>query len=166
MRKLPNKKLSPHFSRWEIIEGAALPREAIKMNWDNIKQYSDEPFEPLLEDMEAIRSLINILYKTHNRGREIGMRVTSGWRCRQWELQRGRSGNSQHVRAAIDFQPSNCSDQLAVEIMSRMHEIFWAREDGYPGGYAIAYPKRHGNVLKTLGFLHFDRRGQVARWKY
>ncbi len=168
MRTLTNSKLTPHFSRYEIIEGTVLPEEAKKMNWKNIKEYDETKFIPLLEDMEVLRSFINMLYKTDIGGRNIGLEITSGWRCREWELFRKRSGEGQHPIAALDVRPTNCSAELSVQIMRRFHTMFWPRDNGYIGGYAIAFPSYNtgDGKLKTTGFLHLDKRGSVVRWTY
>ena len=167
MRSLPNFMLTTNFSRFEVIEGTNLSRLAIELNWKNIKEYDEVRFTKLLLQMEVVRSLINILYISDiDKNKEIGLRITSGFRCKEWELIRGRSGLGQHPLGAVDIQPTNCGNSQAITIMKHLYNIFWPRQNGFRGGFAIAEPTYKDGRIEKIGFLHFDNRNEIARWIY
>lgn len=164
MRTIPNRKLSPNFSLYEFIE-AQLPAEAIALNWQHIHEMKIDEFERLAKFLQQIREDINQKYRAVNKGKEIALRITSGFRCKAWELIRTRSGNSMHCQlAAADVQPINCTPELAVEILSYFHTKLMRTHEG---GLAIKHPDyyKDGRVLR-IGFIHFDLRGYRARWTY
>lgn len=165
MKTIPNKKLTDNFWLYEFIE-ANLPPEGIKMNWDNIDQFSEKEALKMAEFLQKIRELINIVFRDKNGNQEIGIRITSGWRCKEWELFRNRSGKSQHVICAADIQPTNCSNELAVEIIKYLYHVFSPRETGHKGGFAIKEPTYKDGQIVAVGFAHFDLRKSVARWEY
>jgi len=166
MRTIANKRITTNFSLHEIIEGQ-LPPEGVAMNWKNIHEFRQEEWERHVGFIQSLRNSINGEFKAKNGGREIGLAVTSGWRCLEWEHFRKRSGKSQHcVGVAFDVQPTQCRPALAVEIMDHFHKIFNRRERGHFGGYARSFPEYSNSELKKIGFLHFDFRGMVARWEY
>lgn len=164
MRTLPNRKLANNFSLYEFIE-AQLPAEAIALNWQNIHEVKINEFERLAKFLQKIRDDVNQMFKARNDGKEIGLRITSGFRCEAWELLRHRSGNSMHCQlAAADVQSTNCPPELAVEILSYFYTKLMRTHEG---GLAIKHPDyyKNGKVLR-VGFLHFDLRGYRARWTY
>lgn len=162
MRTLENRKLAKHFSLYEFIEGK-LPSEAISLNWKNIDQMDLDKIQEAAEHAEYIRELINKEFKSDMGASEIGLQINSGWRCKEWELIRGRSGNSQHTIAAYDAVPINCSYKQAAEIIEWLHYKFYRH---YNGGLAIKKPKIENGNFKSAGFIHFDFRGVKARWTY
>jgi hypothetical protein len=162
-----NRKISHNFHLYEFIE-AALPPQAVELNWEHISQFKEELYLKLASELQKIRNQVNIEFRTGNAGNEIGLRITSGFRCLEWELLRGRTGTSQHcVGAAADVQPVGCSDRMAVEIMYWLWDQHWPRQTGWPGGFAMSKPiYTQGGIIERIGFLHYDLRGQVARWEY
>lgn len=154
MRQLPNKQITPHFSLYEIIEGT-LPHRAVELNWKNIGQFSISKFTEMCRQVEDVRAFVREKYGP------ITFRVTSGFRCKEWELEQGRSGNSQHTIAALDIQFHGCEKELSDKIMKDMVKKYWSKRTGWKGGFAIKRPS-----LGLRGFIHFDNRGTVARWEY
>jgi hypothetical protein len=160
MRQIKNKQLTEHFSLHEIMEGT-LPTAAAVMNWRHFNELNLNKITALCSRVEHIRAAINEKFKAKNDNKEIGLRVTSGFRCHEWELSQGRSGNSQHPISALDVQPSGVSKQLSDEIMNWAAKNYSPVKTGWKGGFAIKKPTEN-----TLGFLHFDNREKTARWIY
>ncbi len=160
MRKVANKKLSEHFTLYEIIEGKALHPTAIRWNWKWFEGEFNEPaFVELCEYMEDVRAWVNDSFVSDlDPDKPITLIVNSGFRCKQWEWKQGRSGNSQHTIAAMDVVPGNISRELAVEIMEAIYEHYSVY---HIGGFAISEPTE-----TRLGFIHFDLRGWRAQWTY
>lgn len=178
LRTLPDTKLSRYFSRYEMIE-AKLPvvsdnrgniiADAKAMNWKNIAEYNEARYVALCLRMDEVRISINKQFRSDvNTSRDIGLLVTSAFRCREWELYRRRSGTSQHcVGAAVDVQPTNCSPELSVKIIAWLKDKYWPTTSGWKGGFAIKEPTmgRSGEI-SSVGFAHFDGRATNARWTY
>ncbi len=160
-KTLDNRQLATNYTLYEFIEGQ-LPEAGKLMNWKNIAQMDIKNMEKAAAHAQSVRDLINKNFRSDNDYKEIGLRITSGWRCKEWELHQKRSGNSQHVISAYDAQPVNCSKRQAAEILAWLLQHF----KNYEGGLAIKKPTfDKGNIL-TPGFIHFDFRGRVARWEY
>jgi len=162
MRTLQNTQLTENFSLYEFIEGQ-LPPEGVAMNWKHIAEMEIVKLKQAAEHAQSIRDLVNTEFKSDNSYKEIGLRITSGWRCRAWELHQGRSGNSQHTIAAYDAQPTNCSNEQAVAILAWLLNKY---KRSYVGGLASKKPSIANGRYVTIGFIHFDFRGKIARWEY
>ena len=166
---MKNRKLTDNFSLYEFIE-SSLPKQAVDLNWQHIDQFSVNlhTWESLAVELQKIRNIINLEYRQGNGGREIALKLTSAFRCKEWELIRGRTGSSQHcVGVAADIQPLNCSNSLAVEIMQWLYSRHHSRHNGWNGGFAIKQPTyTQGGIIEKIGFLHYDLRGYPARWEY
>ena len=139
-----------------------MPFEAIAMNWKHIDEFEMYRWEMLALELEKIRKLINEQNKSDLGFPEIGLRITSGFRCKAWELLRNRSGLSQHTICAADFQAINCSRGQAAGILKSVYSAF---DPWWSGGLAIKWPYKTGTML-MLGFVHIDMRGEKARWVY
>jgi len=161
MRHIPNQKLTDHFWLYEFLE-AQMPQEAIAMNWKYIKESDIPVWKFLADDLEKMRTLVNENFTSDIGFPEIGIRISAGYRCKEWELFRGRSGNSQHTVCAADIQPTGCSREQAVKII---HWIFVKYNEWWSGGLAMKSPSKQGNIL-LIGFLHIDPRNKRARWSY
>ncbi len=162
MRTEPNRKLSKHFSLYEFIEGTTMPKAGHEMNWKYFSECDQDSLELLAYHLEVVRKWTNDNFKLKNKGRTIGLAVTSGFRCLFWERLRGRSGLGQHPYAkAADVIPTNVPKELSDEIIKWWDKIYSPREGGWNGGFAILNP-----TSTTSGFGHFDIRGTVARWTY
>lgn len=164
-KTIPNQKLTANFSLYEFIE-ATLPKEAVAMNWKHINEFREAEFIKLANFLQSLRNSINQQFRAENNGNEIGLQITSGFRCKAWEHFRKRSGNSQHTIAAADIQPTNCPPQLAVKIMDYFFKKHNPRTGGHFGGFAIKRPEIKDGKIIRIGFLHYDLRGWVARWEY
>lgn len=162
MRKAENIRLSENFMLYEFIE-AQMPFEAIALNWTHFDQTNILGWQLLAKHLQKFRGLINDNFKSDIGFADMGLRITSGFRCREWELLRGRSGDSQHcIGYAADIQPTNCSREQAAKII---HWLYSKHNEYWQNGLAIKYPSREGNIL-LIGFLHLDIRGKRARWTY
>lgn len=161
MRHIPDRQLTKNFRLYEFLE-SQMPDEAIAMNWKYIDRGTVLSAEIAALELEKIRKLINDNFKSDLGFSDIGIRIAAGFRCKEWELLRGRSGNSQHTIMAADFQPVKCSRELAVKIL---HFVFSKYNEYWKGGLAIKYPSKQGNIL-LIGFVHIDFRSARARWTY
>ena len=165
--KPENTKLSEHFTLYEYVEGAAMPNNAIEMNW---KAWSDEheaKVKEHIETLEQLRTWLNHCYKSHNDDKTISLSITAGFRCLEWEKHQGRSGNSQHTVCAFDIKASNCSRELSIKLHNAIYNYFDANK--WMGGLAIKH------ATSGTGFIHLDfrtptqehvKRGYGARWVY
>lgn len=177
MKRVVNEKLSEFFSRHEVLYASAWFRDRhdvvhrlADVNHKHIDEYNEDAFIDLCQRMDVVRVHVNLAFKSDiDPDKHIGLKVTSGWRCHAWELLKGRSGTSQHVIAALDVQPTNCSPELAIKIIAWMHKFYSSTVEGqgWPGGFAIARPKYNPktNQLISIGFAHYDL-GRLRRWKY
>jgi hypothetical protein len=156
MKAFPNTKLTRNFHLYEFIE-AQLPFEAVALNWKNISAFKMDLWERQALEIQRMRNMVNQNFKSDLGFDEIGIRILSGFRCREWELIRKRSGNSQHTICATDTQPTNCSRDQAIKINLWIHEQY----KDWPGGLAI----KHGSG-DLVGFIHLDPREGRARWVY
>lgn len=166
-RSIPDRKLTRNFSLYEFIEAHPTGLISfIKMNWRNISQFDQKKAYLMAEHMQWVRDLINERYKRDNNGVEIKLRITSAWRCPEWEFHVGRNGTSEHTRIAADFQPRTFSPELAVKILDDLHKEWYDTVRGHQGGLAIKRHERNerGQVIK-LGFIHLDF-GPTRRWNY
>ena len=167
MRNIPDKRLTKNFMLYEFLE-AKMPFEAIAMNWRHIQEGDIFGWELLALELQKLRGLVNENFKSDIGFDDIGIRITSGYRCKEWELLRGRSGESQHTKCAADFQPTNCSRELAVKILHWIYSNNWIcslYNEWWSGGLALKYPSKQGNIL-LIGFVHLDMRGTKVRWSY
>jgi len=153
MRHIPDRQLTRHFRLYEFLE-ARLPWEAIALNWKSINSDTVFKAEELALELERIRALTNSEFKSDLGFPEIGIRITSGYRCKDWEYIRKRSGDSQHTVMAADVQPINCSREQAKQILQFVYDQYRVWWDG---GLAIS---------KKKGFIHIDKREYKARWEY
>jgi hypothetical protein len=131
-KSLSNTRLTPNFSLYEFIEGTAMPRPSLQMNWAAINAMSQVQQDSLLATytkmaqlLQEVRNLINQNFRSKNNHREIGIVITSGYRCPKWEQQKGRGTNSRHSHSAVDFIAHNIvNDALYNEVMEYMHKHF------------------------------------------
>jgi hypothetical protein len=154
MRQHTNKQLTEHFSLYEVIEGT-LPISCVALNWKHFDQFSLSKFTEICKQVEIVRAYVREKYGP------ILFRVTSGFRCKEWELEQGRSGNSQHTIAALDIQFHGCEKEVSDKIMKDLEKKYWSVRTGWMGGFAIKRPTK-----ELRGFIHFDNRGNFARWEY
>lgn len=145
-----------------------MPKMGIRMNWSNIDQFDEYKVELMAKDLQEIRGEVNRIFKKENNGQEIGIEVTSGWRCLMWELHKKRSGQSRHRIDGVDWRPSNVSPELSDKILWWAFKRWSPRVAGWKGGFAMAEPDRSSPNKKDhkAGFIHTDRRPGIARWSY
>lgn len=163
MERPDNRRITEHFWLYEFLFGSELPKLGHELNIKSIDEFDDFDVEGLAEDLEALRSEVNFIFKEKNGGKTIGLEITSGFRCLAWEIYRKRSGQSRHRWDAVDFRPTNVSKELSQEIIWWLHKRYSPRIGGWEGGFAIAEPDLEKG--KT-GFVHIDRRDKIARWTY
>jgi hypothetical protein len=141
--------------------------ELQRYNKRNLHEVNYDNAIATIEFLQGIRNEINLEFGHRNNGKQITLVITSGFRCVAWEYAQKRSGKGQHPKCnAADVQPSNCSPELAVEILEWLEKKYWCREKGHKGGFAIKKPTYRSNKLIKVGFAHFDKRPEVARWYY
>jgi hypothetical protein len=158
MKIYPNNKLTRNFWLYEFIE-SKLPDEAIALNWQNINTDIVQNIEKIALEAQRIRNTLNANFKSDLKFPELGVRITSGYRCKEWELIRKRTGLSQHTTGgAIDLQVINCSRNQAIELQKWVYEQY----KDWQGGLAIKW-----NEGESIGFVHIDGRTTgAARWVY
>ena len=162
MRTINNYKLSDNFSFYEFIEGVFMGKAGHEINWKNIDQCDQEKQKEMALALQKVRKEINVNFKSDiDESKLIGLQITSGWRCKEWELLRGRSGLGQHPIAAADVVPTNVSKELSDKIILWLYDKYSSRTEGWEGGFAIKRPTK-----TTTGFAHFDIRSNNARWEY
>ncbi|HMM12439.1 MAG TPA: hypothetical protein PKE03_10135 [Bacteroidales bacterium] len=161
-KTIPDRQLTQNFSLYEFIEGS-LPPEGVALNWRHIHLMDMAKIEEVAKHAQTIRDLINREFKSDLGHTEIGLRIMSGWRCPEWELRMGRSGQSQHTIAAYDATPILCSKNQAASIIGWLYHRF---SRSYVGGFAIKKPTFQDGKMILPGFVHFDFRGSIARWEY
>ena len=162
MRSIENFKLSENFTLYEFIEGINMPEEAIELNWENIDELNIDEAIQIAERVQKERDYVNEVFQEENGGVEIGFAITSGFRCLEWEHSQGRSGNGMHPKSkAMDIIPINVNKKLGDKIIKHLYTRNKSRQNGWYGGFAIKEP-----TPKSVGFVHYDNRREVARWMY
>lgn len=153
---MENKKLAPNFWFKEFMEGTALPIKAIRMNYEDFNESKMPELIKLAESLQFIRDCTKEKFGDKFKG----FTITAGLRVKRWELERGRSGKSQHVNYnAADIQPI-CAVDDYMEIFNWIFETF---QDTWKGGFAKKEPNLRAG---KKGFIHIDNRGYKARWTY
>lgn len=147
MKKISNYQLEKNFSLYEFIEGKALPKEAIKMNWTTIENMSNEETIALIENIKKIAKELQIIRDKYNKA----ITINAGYRCYTWEKHQGRSGKSQHV-------VGHCVDFI-IKDNKIMQEIYDDLILHWNGGIA----KKGSN---PISFIHIDLRGYKVTWEY
>ena len=167
METLVNKNLTKNIKLYEVIGGASMPPEGVAMTWRLIAGFNEARMQAICKRVQEVLDIVNSVFRARNNNKPITFIIGSGYRPREWEILRGRSGNSRHVLSdALDIIPSNCSARLAVEIIQWMNTRYSPVTGGWNGGFAISPPIKTGTKIKRIGFAHFDNRGVVARWEY
>jgi ribosomal protein L17 len=112
---------------------------------------------------QQIRNEINAEFREMNGG-EIRLRITSGFRAKEWDISRGRSGNGEHPKGtAIDVQPIGChNDEMYMKVFNWIANKY----KDHNGGFALKNPTTANDKIVSFGFIHFDFRGFRARGTY
>jgi hypothetical protein len=166
----PSEQLTTNFSLKEFMQGVALPLTAVKWNWEDLTEKEYENIKKIAVEVQNLRDKVNLKFRGKD-NKDIGLRITAGFRTKRWELHQKRSGNSMHVPAiAADFFPVNCvDDKQYIEIVNWiMHEY-----RNWNGGLAIKdyqlkkdkNKKDIPDQIEKYGFIHLDL-GTKRRWKY
>ena len=156
MNKL-NVQLTRNFWIKEFLEGTAMSKEAIDLNYKHLDFETVARIDVIAVHLQIIRDRAKAKFKDRLKGLEI----TCGLRVLEWELLQGRSGKGQHPNGwAADFQPI-CKDEDYMEIFNWIFNEF---EKDWNGGFA----KKEPNLKEDKkGFIHADRRlTGKARWTY
>jgi hypothetical protein len=159
-----NKQIQVNFSLYEYLMGTALPSQAIAMNCKFLQQNEVEAkqivnkIKEVSKEHQKLRNLINEHFWNENDVQDIGIEITSGFRCLEWEKHQGRSGLSQHTTGnAIDFTLTKVKDdELYNKIMQWIMDLYI----DFEGGLASKVVNGH------FVFIHIDFRGNKARWSY
>ncbi len=169
MRTKPDINLSRYFKRHQIIEGTAIPIKARALNWKYIDDYirKETLFIKLCQALDNVILDLNQSFKHILADGTLTFSVSSGYRCREWEILQKRSGKSQHcTAAALDIYPitNKLTDKQLVEVMTCLQQKYW---ETWPGGFAVKAPTfNNDKSLKSIGFIHFDLRPTKVRWYY
>lgn len=157
-------RLTDNFSLKELVE-ATMPPMAIQWNNEDITATERANLKRIAMVLQEIRNKVNEKFIGRN-GRQIGLRITSGYRTKRWELRQKRSGQSMHVQGlAVDFVPVNCiDDRQYIDIYKW---ILFEYKNWNGGLAAMDYKFKKGSTteLETYGFIHIDL-GTKRRWKY
>ena len=168
MRTIPNRQLTTNFSLYEFIEASPdNNQEFIAMNWANINEFNEANAMQLATFLQRLRTIINQRYKSDTGASAIGIRITSAFRCRDWDISRGRSGIGAHpLTSGVDIQPTNVSLALGARILAELHKEYKPLKTGHQGGLGLKKPTRNtSRVVTAMGFLHFDLLRR-RRWDY
>lgn len=143
-----NRKLSPNFSLREMLFGTG-DRLLKSLSGEEQLIFLETMLETLNEDI--IQELTKLCFLLEIIRAYIGepLVVTCGYRSVNWELHKGRSGNSKHVfgmAADITFNNAN------------LHFVYdWIEKNIRIGGRGINF---------DLNFIHIDTRPNYAEWDY
>lgn len=158
---MKNKQLTKNFSLHELMY-ATLNEKGRQMNDKAISLMSDSDKEELFTNFQKIANKLQKIRDKYN----LPISINSGYRCRDWELFRGRSGRSQHVLGkAVDFHVVCKDNEKYNEIMKNIMKDC----EHWMGG--LAECTSQGNYI----FIHIDiripnaqhiKRGFGARWTY
>ena len=151
-----NKQITTNFSLKEYLEGTAMPKAAIAMNYEYFDEAMMPKIEELLKELQDLRDITKFKFGSKFKG----FRITAGLRTREWDISKKRSGNSMHTKyMAVDFQPI-CNKNDYMEIFNF---VFNTYNPTWAGGFA----KKEPNLKKRKkGFIHLDTRRQKVRWVY
>ena len=175
---MKNFNLTRNITFNEYMEGT-LPFLARKMNWDYFNKLDIQEQEQFIkratricQELQNIRNWVNLKFGNELNDEEFKVQITSGFRCKEWELHQKRSGKSQHTISAIDFKILSSSLKFNAEVMA---EIFEKYDKTWLGGIAIKKPTLRAGKIISTGFIHIDNRqpsdsqikaGRGARWSY
>lgn len=166
MTKTANYKITPNFSLYEFVEGKALPKKAIELNWQHWNSTYYQNMIEVLNEAEKIRTWVNNEFA---KDKTISVIINCGYRAKAWDLLQKRSGNSQHQFGnAIDITFGNVTKEVNIEIIKAVYDFY--NNSKWMGGLAIK--KSTGGAI---GFVHIDirtpephhiQRSYGARWEY
>ena len=84
MRTLPDTQLSRYFTRYNLIEGTAMPQQARLLNWQHIDQYlaNEQKFMALCRRLDQVIIDLNAHFQSQLQAQSlITLAVSSGFRC-------------------------------------------------------------------------------------
>lgn len=152
-------QITPNISLQEFLEGKNLPKEAIKMNYED---FDESKLPVIVAHLSTIQFIRNEAKKEFG-DRFRGVLILAGLRVKRWELERNRSGESRHTKYdGSDIIPI-CNDEDYLEIFNWIFNRF---KDTWAGGWAKKEPVVNGDKVERTGFIHVDNRGNQARWTY
>lgn len=142
----PNENITANFTWGELIYGIQGD-----MSDEEYAHFKFINYNEVKSDREAQNNLIGIASRLQML-RDLIQKpiiVTSGFRCKRWEILKGRNGKSQHAAGkAVD---SYCPDLSILGYYEIIDKVF-------PTG---------GRAVNTdLHFVHYDTRASRATWDY
>jgi len=177
-KSITNYKISNNFYLYEFIESQGLTGNGSDLNWKYINSLTETErgcFVQLIEmaclKLEEIRKFANSELNSNN----IGIRISTGFRCLEYELSKGRSGKSQHCeKIAVDFTLTNITnDKVYDNLMNACYlYIDGAKGNRWMSGLARLLDSERKRKWR---FIHIDfriaedkhlKRGYGARWEY
>lgn len=164
---LENEKLERNFSLYEFIEGTQIGKNGAELNWKYINSLKEPALKKLIanikkiaKELQFVRNLVNTEFKT-----EIGIEITSGFRCLEYEKLKGRTGESQHTQGhCADFRVVCESDDIYNDAMRSIFKYY--RDKDFIGGLAKKISNLPAHSNRQMRFIHIDFRGSIARWTY
>ena len=144
-----NKQLTKNFWLHEFLFGTEMPKIGHQMNIENISEFNDYQAEMLAIDLQRIRDELNLQFQKENKGVEIGVEITAGFRCLAWEILKKRSGDARLMATNIRF-----AQQLAITEQNR-HEIHF---DTLNKNYLII----NAHTQQTIKTIHLDTEIDIA----
>ena len=169
-------KLTDNFT-WDELLYAQMPLYTRQLNLKYL-MYNDSKhifinYKRVAEKFELIRRNINFQFPKYKG--MLGIIVTSGFRCYEVEIFKGRDGSSRHSLDGVDFMPVYIGDDpdLIRDFATRDRRLICLHIlenlKKHMGG--LAFKKVNGRFR----FIHIDlrepkphhiERGYGARWKY
>jgi hypothetical protein len=155
-----NERIAPNFTLREVVEWpkhqTMTPGDralATELAYKALKPVTYANAQRVAKDLQVLCVIVNKQFPQF--GGRIGVRALSWLRHQEWEMRRGRSGNSQHVHGhAVDFIVTNCGADT-----NKVMEWLFNHLSNWNGG--LARMIRNGNY----SFIHIDL-GPRRRWEY
>jgi len=134
-----NKQLTQNFKLGEFLTSKFYDK-------DQQKKVLKSVTHPILANIHELADNLQVLRDEINNPIHINIAYRPLW----WELQNGRSGNSQHVKGkAADIRVDGMSPRILFDIIERLQD---------------KGKMTKGGMKAYTTFLHYDIRGFNARW--
>jgi len=157
--KKNNYKITDNFSLYDYMEGASMPQQAIELAWKHFTDANEAAIKAFMPELETIDARVKELF-----GNDKGVKITSGFRPKAWEILKGRPGTSQHTIVAIDFDLTGFAS--VKDESDAIAKLYKELDKTWKGGLAIKDPTYENGKITKSGFIHIDPRGFKTRWKY
>jgi hypothetical protein len=137
-----NEKLTANFSLWEFLESRFFTKEQQARVYQHYSAFEAD----LRPEIQALAENLQVLRDWLGSGVSINIALRPKW----YELEKGRSGNSQHcLGKAADIVSHGYSNEAVQDAIEQLIE------DG---------EMNQGGLGRYDSFTHYDIRGYKARW--